>query len=415
MTTSISPAPASARLDHLDAVRAFALLLGVVFHASLSFLPTYIGWAVTDLSTGAIMPAFLLVSHSFRMELFFLIAGFFSHLTFHRRGLRSFLESRFVRLAVPFILGWFLLRPLVVSGWTLGGMSMRGDVELWTGFAQAFATLKTLPQGLFTGSHLWFLYYLAMLTVLVLVARALLMRTGPIGRGLARGSDRLLAWMAASNLRGFLFVVPTAIALWFMRSWGMDTPDQSLLPHWPALLVYGGFFSLGWMLHRTPEILSRLCRLSWSRTLLAVVSIGATIWLERVSTDPSHPQALLYRAGFVVTYAFTMWSLVLLSIGVFERLVRRQSAVVRYLADSSYWMYLIHLPIVLWLQIAVAELPGHWSLKLTAISLATIGLCLLSYDLFVRSTIIGKILNGRRRERVLFTSPALPRRETVRV
>jgi hypothetical protein len=67
-------------------------------------------------------------------------------------------------------------------------------------------------------------------------------------------------------------------------------------------------------------------------------------------------------------------------------------------------MYLIHLPIVVWLQVAVAEQPWHWSLKLTIVSAAAIAISLLTYDLFVRSTCIGQVLNGRRRERMLAVS-----------
>lgn len=57
---------------------------------------------------------------------------------------------------------------------------------------------------------------------------------------------------------------------------------------------------------------------------------------------------------------------------------------------------------MVWLQIAFAELAFHWSLKLVAISLLTVGVSLVLYDLFVRSTVIGKVLNGRRKDRVLF-------------
>jgi peptidoglycan/LPS O-acetylase OafA/YrhL len=64
-------------------------------------------------------------------------------------------------------------------------------------------------------------------------------------------------------------------------------------------------------------------------------------------------------------------------------------------------MYLIHLPIVVWLQIAVAELPLNWSLKLAFISTMTIAISLLTYDLFVRSTFIGWVLSGRRRDGVI--------------
>ena len=96
-----------------------------------------------------------------------------------------------------------------------------------------------------------------------------------------------------------------------------------------------------------------------------------------------------------------MWSLVFLCIGIFKRLCSRPNDFVRYVADSSYWMYLIHLPVTIWLQVAVAELPLHWSLKLAFISITTIVIALLTYDLFVRSTFIGVVLNGQRRARVL--------------
>jgi glucan biosynthesis protein C len=62
-------------------------------------------------------------------------------------------------------------------------------------------------------------------------------------------------------------------------------------------------------------------------------------------------------------------------------------------------MYLIHLPVVVWLQVAVAEVNAPWWLKLTGISLATIAIALVTYDLFVRSTWLGALLNGRRRDR----------------
>jgi hypothetical protein len=50
----------------------------------------------------------------------------------------------------------------------------------------------------------------------------------------------------------------------------------------------------------------------------------------------------------------------------------------------------------------VAEWGIHWSLKLMGISVTTIVFALVTYDLFVRSSWLGKLLNGRRRERVIF-------------
>src|SRR5688572_9012102 len=164
--TGYSPA-GSTRLDYLDATRAFALLLGIVFHASLSFVPIFLGWAVQDISTSPLVGTFMVVSHSFRMETFFLLAGFFGHAAYHRKGIGDFVRTRLLRIVVPFVVGWFILRPLIVSGWIMGRASLQGDYDFWAGIKGGFATLESLPAGLFTGSHLWFLYYLALVTAAV--------------------------------------------------------------------------------------------------------------------------------------------------------------------------------------------------------------------------------------------------------
>ncbi|HEX2101384.1 MAG TPA: acyltransferase family protein [Candidatus Synoicihabitans sp.] len=386
---------------HLDAARAFALLLGVVFHASLSFMPMFLGWAVQDVSTSPLVAAFVMISHSFRMELFFLLAGFFGCLTARRMGVVRFCQTRAVRLLVPFVAGWFLLRPLLVSGWIMGSASLRGDYDFWAGLTAGFASLRSLPAGIFTGSHLWFLYYLAMLTALMLVVRGLVTEASPIGALVRRSGDRFVAGLAESPGAWVVLVMPTAAALWFMRHWGMDTPDQTLWPHAPVLMVYGGFFGLGWMLARHPESLERLTRLSLGRGLLAGVAAVGVLGLVRMQGEPSHPAYTVARIGFVVSYATLMWLLVWLTIGLFRTGCRRERPWVRYVADASFWIYLVHLPLVVWLQVAVAEVPLHWSIKLAAISIVTVAACLVTYDLFVRSTWLGALLNGRRRERVL--------------
>ena len=408
MTTSTAQPPFAAspiadnsRLDYLDATRAFALVLGIVFHACQSFMPVFMGWAVQDISTSPLVAMFMTVSHSFRMEAFFLLAGFFSHLTFHRKSAGEFVRSRVLRIVVPFVVGWFFLRPLVISGWIMGSASLRGDVDVWAGLLGGFQRLSTLPAGIFAGSHLWFLYYLVLITALVLAVRASLSTTGSWQALMVRRADALVAWLANSRVSLVILAVPTAAGLWFMRFWGMDTPDKSLLPQVPTLAIYGGFFVLGWMLSRQRELISEFARLTPQRWILAVFGIAAFLLLGEIERDPGHPHYVAAHIAYAVSYALTMWSLVFLTIGVFKKLCPRPNAFVRYVADSSYWMYLIHLPIVVWLQVAVAELPLHWSLKLAFISTVTIALSLLTYDLFVRSTFIGWVLNGRRRDRVM--------------
>lgn len=390
------------RLDYLDAVRAFALLLGIVFHASLSFLPFFIGWAVMDISTSSLVSSFMLISHSFRMELFFLIAGFFSHMTFNKKGAMSFISSRLLRIAVPFLVGWFILKPLIVSGWVMGSESMGGDVNIVNGLKAGLQTTFHTPNEFLTGSHLWFLYYLLLITTLMLAVRWTLSLNKGLYERVTKWTDNVVSFFAHSRLSWLVLSLPTSICLWNMSNWGMDTPDRSLTPHLPVLLVYSGCFGLGWLIHRQQNLLALFTRLSASRFAISSLSIGTTLILSAYQGDTGHPNLTLIHTAFVFSYSVMMWSLVFLTIGLFKRFFDRPSKTVRYLADSSYWLYLIHLPIVIWLQIAFAELSLHWSLKLFGISVLTIIISLICYDCFVRSTFIGNVLNGQRKSRVLF-------------
>lgn len=390
------------RLHHLDAVRAFALLLGVIFHASLSFVPMPIGWAVMDVSSNPLVLVYVLISHSFRMPLFFLIAGFFSRMTYYRKGSAGFLKSRTIRLLIPFVVGWFILWPLIASGWHMGAASMQGQFSFWQGLQSGFREFKNFSQYFLTHSHLWFLYYLVLATGLTLAVRTGLQSLENGYDKLLSVVDRCICRMSEKSCAWFAMAVPTAGVLWFMQGWGMDTPDKTLVPHIPLLAIYGGAFLIGWLLHRNLGELEKLSRITWIRGGLGVAGIVISVALGGIQGDPSHPQYLWARAGFCASYALMLWSLVFVTIGLFEFFASRPNKVVRYVADSSYWMYLIHLPVVVWLQVAISEWQTSWIVKWPLISVLTVLFCLLSYDGIVRSSWVGRVLNGRSKPRGLF-------------
>ena len=68
----------------------------------------------------------------------------------------------------------------------------------------------------------------------------------------------------------------------------------------------------------------------------------------------------------------------------------------RYLADSSYWLYLIHLPIIFFLQVAMAKWDLSWMIKFPLILGITMAIGLVTYRYVVRYTFIGATLNGKR-------------------
>jgi glucans biosynthesis protein C len=71
--------------------------------------------------------------------------------------------------------------------------------------------------------------------------------------------------------------------------------------------------------------------------------------------------------------------------GVLARYVRKESRVLRYLADASFWIYLIHIPFLVALQSSLSTtdlgVPVRWGLTVTG----TLALAVGSYALIRES------------------------------
>ncbi|MGE0640717.1 MAG: acyltransferase family protein [Thermoanaerobaculia bacterium] len=386
------------RFHSLDALRGLALLLGIVLHATMSF---FFFLPAQDVSQSTTLAVTFYVIHIFRMSVFYLIAGFFAHLVFHRRGARAFVKDRAKRIVVPMIAGWVLLAPLTIGAVIWGLSRTFPDATGATSGEGPGA-----PQG-FPLTHLWFLYYLCLFYVATLALRAGVVALDR-GEALRNGVDRLVRTAISSRLAPLALALPTIAVLFADKGWaawfGIHTPDTGLAPQLPALVAYGSAFAFGWLLHRQSDLLATLER-QWRGNLTAAVAltaaclawIGPTPNLLELTTVPG---GVALRLAYTAGYALAIWCWTFGLLGASVRFFSRQSPARRYLADASYWFYLVHLPIVFALQVLLMKVPLHWSLKFPAILAVTFGLLLASYHYLVRSTFVGEILNGRRYPRM---------------
>jgi peptidoglycan/LPS O-acetylase OafA/YrhL len=520
----MSHTPNPERFHALDATRAFALLLGVVFHAAWSFAPAPLGAPIVDVSAGSGFYWFFFTSHTFRMQLFFLIAGFFGHLLYHRRGFSGFARHRLLRVGLPLVVSWFILFPLVVAAFVTGGNVSGGNlVELplpllfTLMFKQGKMFVPNSVGGLFSLTHLWFLYYLLWIYALTLGLRFLVTRPAPLASRLRGWGDGWVARVMQSP--GFILwlTLGMGLFLWPMEGWfGVDTPTQSLMPSMPVLILYGSFFALGWMLHRQAGLLTGLVRhWRWQLVLGLLMSVPlfiafravqdqgvtgryprleagqvkdwpaflarlqsarqpetvpvelANLWrqfppkaqeailrlsdasdpnrraglagaiknlmvqpamfgTERILPGPPPPVEVGRRAmaenratlerlfpgslagdpralswyrpaklAYSLGYALVMWLLVFGTVGFFQARCPEHSPAWRYVADSSYWIYLAHLPLVAVLQIWMASWPWPGVVKFALLNLIAFTVLFASYHYLVRSTFIGRMLNGQ--------------------
>ncbi len=110
---AVTPTLAAAieRRHDLDALRAFAMLLGIVLHGALSFMPAL--WPIRDAQQNELLAWMVGIIHGFRMPVFFVMSGFFTAMLWRRRGLQALLNHRFRRIFLPLLLGMLTVVPAV--------------------------------------------------------------------------------------------------------------------------------------------------------------------------------------------------------------------------------------------------------------------------------------------------------------
>ena len=386
------PASTIDRLHGLDALRGGALLLGVVLHAAMAYTPMPM-WVVADSQTSPVASATFFAIHIFRMTAFFLIAGLFAHMMLGRRGPVGFLRDRLLRIGGPLTVFWMPVLAAIIAVLVWVAVINNGGT-MPDGPPPPPLTVETFPL-----THLWFLWVLLIFYAGMLVLRApfaVLDRKG----GWGRVADRLTG-VVVSPLTPAILAVPLAVALYQTPNWipffGIPTPDHGLVPNPAALTAFGIAFGVGVLLNRRRDLLTRIERL-WVPFTLMAATAGTAAYIFSGGVAPSmlpitDPQA---RAGMAALYAFAVYSGALAAMALALRFASGVSSVRRYLADASYWIYIIHLPLVMVGQVLLLGLDWPWFTKLAVLIGSVTGISLVTYELLVRHSFMGRWLNGRR-------------------
>jgi peptidoglycan/LPS O-acetylase OafA/YrhL len=414
----MSAATTTERYHALDSLRAFAMFLGVLLHAGLSFMKNPPGfWPVRDNDPTPLADVFLLAVHDFRMQLFFLLAGFFGCLLYQRYGVVGMLRHRLFRVAVPFVLALLFIIPTTQAVLVCAEIenvkagAVRGDIGPGRVFA---ADLVAANPGVETGQlvadyfrsgasfahlrlgHLWFLYDLLFFFAAAALLAPLLGRL--TGTRFLAAFDAAFRWVVEGRGRVLVPALLTFPLMLPMR-WIVDTPI-SFAPEWHVLGYYFAFFAFGWILFRHRDLVPTFGR-GWKLNLavanLVVFPTMVALILKGVAAEQAGAADVLPMklGGFAASVLYT-WLMIVGLWGAFLHWFDRPSARSRYFADASYWCYLASLTPILMLQFWVKDWPLPGLLKFALVTAATTAVLLASYEWLVRYTFVGTILNGRK-------------------
>lgn len=376
----------NSRLHYMDNLRAIIMILGVFFHAALAYSPALHSiWFSADQVNSPLMDHFVSFFHLFRMPLFFAIAGFFTALLVTRRGTGGMLKNRSGRILLPFAIFWPLVTAgIVVSiGWALANVQNPSPLlQMITQMQQ----LPDAPKPPITTAHLWFLYYLMFFYVLVWVFRALV----PEYLG-----QKILSLHPALAI----LLLPLLLLPGLMMARLPFPAPESFLPQLWALLFFGGFFAGGYLLYRSFRLVDFFNK-TWPLLIagsLLLFGLFQAMVPEQTGFDyvaPAWPQRILLM---LCTAFISVWMSVA-GLAFAKKCLDLRNGFMRLLSDASYWIYIVHLPVVLAVQYWLLDQTGGVVYKYSISVAATLAISFISYLVLVRWTPIGWMLNGRKKQ-----------------
>ena len=239
------------RVHDFDALRGFAMLLGILLHAGVflvpvEYWPVHEAWAWETAPEANVYAWILSVIHGFRMPLFFLLSGFFTAMLWQSRGLQRLWRHRLNRLGVPLLAGMFTVVPAIV----------------WLEAGADFTPLDWPLAWLGGLHHLWFLWYLLLFAATFIVAVRLGM------------TFRHPAW--------WLLVPLTVVPQYVMHelAFGPDTED-GLIPAGRVFAYYAAFFAFGVFFRQRDIAVRRWWAVAIVPSLLLLLPAGVAAPVRR--------------------------------------------------------------------------------------------------------------------------------------
>ncbi|MGH1339297.1 MAG: acyltransferase family protein [Aureispira sp.] len=377
----------TSRLHALDALRAVMMLLGLVIHTVSTYTVDDYGNAALLKDVANAHWIYDIINnwiHLFRMPIFFIIAGFFGALLYYERSPESMLKNRFKRIVVPFIVFLLVLWPFVAASVFAALIAFDIPFPDTGGDGSAEIGLRALlPMNTF---HLWFLYYLSIMSFVAFGIAKLFDFFPNVTRVFSK------FWRPVINniiLRMSIPILVLLGVLWLLQeTWGQASVD--LIPALNSVAFYSLFYLFGWLLFHHKDLLPKL-----QQGALTLTVIGTLLYF--IYYYLSHQSNFVLNIEYsALLNALASWALSMGITGLFLKHRQTYSSRWRYISDASYWVYLIHLPIVILLPALLTSVPLPTFIKvLFTIGVASV-ICFWTYKRWVRGTAIGEFLNGQR-------------------
>jgi glucan biosynthesis protein C len=362
----------------LDSIRAWLMLLGIPFHISLIYSSHQ--WHVNSALPSWGLTLFNDFIHAFRMQVFFVISGYFSYMLFLRYPLKRWWKVRVERVGIPMLTAI----PLLTLPQFLMLQYVNGKAESWHRLT-AYEKYNTLVWELI--SHLWFLLVMVVLTTVCLFLFK------KMNRYITRHKEN-------NNARyslGTLSIIFLACGIFYGA-----TRRIIFIIHAPLLsdglfnfvvmqtLFYLPFFLLGALAFTRPNLKALFTTPSPWCAVGAALAFAAYLLNQRYGSG----DAWMYETESVITMLMGLWMVnVVFSLG--HRLLNFHSPRVTYFVNASLFIYLVHHPLTLFFGAFITPHIASNTLGFITGLIFVVGIAIVLYEIHLRIPLLRFLFSGK--------------------
>ncbi|MEZ6044569.1 MAG: acyltransferase [Planctomycetaceae bacterium] len=381
LSQSISHLPA---LDH---VRVVGVMMVLLLHALTPYIThkmPLLVWPVLESGGDEVLDAVFWWIECYIMPLFLLLSGFVAGRLLQRYSRSEFFRHRQRRLLYPLLLGIVFVLPFDLYAWGVGFV-VHGDATLKNLLSLKFG--DPIDSNLWGLSHLWYLQYVFIYSLMLLGGIWFLEKFPRL--------DLLLKHYEPRN--HWVKVTFLAVAGVVLLNWEPQVVVGFQHSFWPipSKFMYSGLFFLGgFWLQRAEGSVEWLRK--WGPVSVvcsvAVFILALPMIHQEIRSVISADERWLMSACIV----YTAWFSCLGMMGCYLRWMNHRYEGISYFAAASFWMYLVHHPIIGAIHIGLAFVSLPAMLKGLMAWLLTVAITVGSYELFVRKTRLSAWLNGKK-------------------
>jgi glucans biosynthesis protein C len=392
----------------LSNLRGFTILMVVAFHSCIAYLGSQplsalpfnaapYGWManpIIDSERWFGLDLFCAFQYAYLMHLMFFLSGLFVWPSLVRKGGKTFLYDRCLRLGAPFIFGVALLMPVAyypVYRVTAADPS-------WSAFWSHWTALPFWPSG-----PLWFLSMLLTFNVAVAGLYFLAPRSVEfLSRLSARAAAHPGRYAVALMIISALAYVPLAALFqpWQWVRYGPFAFQPSFAAPYAIYFFAGLGIGAGGFARGLFEADGTLAR-RWF-LWLAAAPVAFLMWIIPTALIISRQGGSLLDLqivadiGFAVSSATSCFAL----IALFLRFAAVRRPMLGSLSEQAYGIYLIHYVFVIWLQYALLGAALFAVVKAAIVFIGTLVLSWTTSAVTSRIPLVERLVSGKRRELV---------------